>query len=447
MSKLTADGVGAPNNPSWPHFGSGWNDYFNSTTMTFEGVGMSVNLSGGTYSGFPAGPTNAILKYNGDGSFFPFTVIGGSASHVGVGSSSQIWVIGAATNGYGYRTYKWNPATSQFDDKGGSLVSISVGSDGEAWGVSSQFVRGGTMVYRWSGTAWVAQTPNSGKVSVKVGDASHIVAIDSSGSLYRWSNGWSKLGTTQQFDTFDVADDGTIVGHSLNDTQIYQWSGSTWTQLGTVPPGFITDNVYASSAGSIWGYFSNSIIQTIGRWSGGVWTQIPTAPNAGPSGVQANQYLGKDGSVWSFSNSSDVSELSIYKYVNSVWTEIVGGIAPLGNHTNTYTGGVSIAKDGTFYMVITSWGFPLTMKSLSSMLSKFFNCGFDCKTYHTTMIALFTVLIVLTIAYVGAVAGSWGAGFVLTPAFTTIAAAVALCTAVAAAVNIHCCTDWSWWGK
>ena len=192
---------------------------------------------------------------------------------------------GAGSNAGHVRVYEWNSGTSAWDQKGADIdgeaasdqsgYSISLSSDGSILAIGAYLNDGGgtnvghVRVYEYSGSSWSqigadidggAGEDNSG-ASVSLSSDGTIVAIgggdDGSGSyagfvrLYEYSgSSWSQMGADidgeatgdQSGWSVSLSSDGSIVaigavgnddaGSNAGHVRVYEYSGGSWSQKG-----------------------------------------------------------------------------------------------------------------------------------------------------------------------------------------------------------------------
>ena len=206
-----------------------------------------------------------------------------SAGSVSLSADGNRLAIGAGgndgngTNSGHVRVYEWSDSTwtqlgADIDGEAAGEIfgrSLSLSSDGNHLAIGAPHnddigaKLGHVRVYQWSGTGWIQMgTDIDGET---VGDYSGFsVSLSSDGNrlangaiwasharVYQWSGtAWVQLGadidgeqaSDQSGRSVSLSDDGNrlAIGAPMNDgngsesghTRVYQWSDSTWTQLG-----------------------------------------------------------------------------------------------------------------------------------------------------------------------------------------------------------------------
>jgi len=297
-----------------------------------------------------------------------------------------------------------------------SSVAVSLSSDGnrlaigaggnDGNGTGSGHVR----VYQWSGMAWArlgadidgeAAGDNSGD-SVSLSSDGNRLAIGAPGNdangtnsghvrVYEWSGmAWTQLGTDIDGEaagdgfgqSLSLSSNGNrlAIGTPWNEdnyghVRVYEWSDSTWTQLGADIDGDAASKYTGFSVslssdgnrlaiGAIWSHGNGSYSghARVYQWSGTVWTQL---------GADIDGEAAGDHSGWSVSLSSDGNRLAIgadendgngtgsghvrvYEWSDSTWTRLGADID--GEAAYDYSGSsVSLSSDGN-RLVISAGG-------------------------------------------------------------------------------------------
>lgn len=322
-NKMTAYGVGAPNNPGWWHFGNGWGDYYNEGA-TFEGLAWASILSGGVTSAGGSGNVAASAIVQGPSTAqWPWTILPGAAQQVDIHNANDAWALsGEATTG-GFLVYQWDG--TQWHQRPGGLTQIAVGTDGEVWGINNVATTGGFEVYRWNGSQFVLKP--GGLIKIYVGSAGHVWGINDNYQPYYWngSTSWTETSLIS-LGQLSVAGDGTVLGTpygngSTGGNVAYQCVGGNWSQIGQNIYGYTVTSVYAISSGQMFIQTCNTAENILQQYVSGSWSKIATAPNGVNPGF-AEQYVGKDGSLWSYLTDPETQNANfanIYHWTGSVW--------------------------------------------------------------------------------------------------------------------------------
>ena len=269
---------------------------------------------------------------------------------------------------------------------------------------------GHARVYQWSGMAWTqlgadidgeAAGDNSG-ASVSLSSDGNRLAIGAPGNdgngtdsghvrVYEWSGmAWTQLGTDIDGEaagdgfglSVSLSSDGDrlAIGTPWNDdnsghVRVYEWTDSTWTQLGADIDGDATAQYTGFSVslssdsnrlavGAIWSHGNGDYSghARVYQWSGTAWVQL----GADIDGEQASDHSG-----WSVSLSSDGNRLAIgadqndgngsesgharvYQWSDSTWTQLGADID--GEAAGDYSGmSVSLSSDGNRLAIGAPW--------------------------------------------------------------------------------------------
>jgi hypothetical protein len=331
---------------------------------------------------------------------------------------------GAGSNAGHVRVYEWNSGTSAWDQKGADIdgeaasdqsgYSISLSSDGSILAIGAYLNDGGgtnvghVRVYEYSGSSWSqigadidggAGEDNSG-ASVSLSSDGTIVAIgggdDGSGSyagfvrLYEYSgSSWSQMGADidgeatgdQSGWSVSLSSDGSIVaiGSRKNDdagtnaghVRVYEWNSGTssWDQKGANIEGEAaydlsgtTGTVSLSSDGSIvaiGGYLNDGAGNAAGHvrvyeYSGSSWSQIGADIDGEATGDQSgwSVSLSSDGSIVAIGAvgnddaGSNAGHVRVYEYSGGSWSQKGADID--GEAAGDAFGiGVSLSSDGS----------------------------------------------------------------------------------------------------
>ena len=292
---------------------------------------------------------------------------------VSMNSDGTIVAIGAPSNdGNGsnsghVRVYSWNG--SQWDQLGADINgeaasdasghSVSLSSDGTivaigAYGNDGSGSSGHVRVYQYSGSSWT-----------KIGDdIDGEAAYDYSGYSVSLSSDGTIVAIGARYN--DGIGGNTDSGH----VRVYQYSGSSWTRIGNIDGEASGDesghSVSLSSDGTkvaIGAYVndgngSNSGHVRVYEYSGSSWTQL----GADIDGEAAYDYSGysvslsSDGTIvaigarYNDGNGSDSGHVRVYQYSGSSWTKIGDDIDGEAAYDNSgYS--VSLSSDGTIVAI------------------------------------------------------------------------------------------------
>ncbi|MBX2958978.1 MAG: T9SS type A sorting domain-containing protein [Flavobacteriales bacterium] len=353
---------------------------------------VAGDLSGGSVSISSDGSRVAIGAYSNDGN-------GNNAGHVRIyewtGSS---WIqLGADIDG------------EAADDYSGYSVSIS--SDGSRVAIGARFNDGnGTdaghvRIYEWTGSSWIqlgadidgeAAGDQSG-VSVFISSDGSRVVIgasqnDGNGTgaghvrIYEWSgSSWIQLGADIDGEaagdlsgsSVSISSDGSRVaigayGNDGNGTgaghvRIYEWSGSSWTQLGADIDGEATDDLSGSSvsissdgsrvaigAGLNDGNGTDAGHVRIFEWTGSSWVQLGADIDGEAEDDQSGNSIsissdGNHVAIGAYRNNGNgfnAGHVRFYEWTGSSWTQLgadIDGEAIYDRSGNS----VSISSDGS----------------------------------------------------------------------------------------------------
>ena len=333
-----------------------------------------------------------------------------SSGAVSLSSDGNRLAIGATGNdangtGSGHvRVYEWaGMAWTQFGadidgeavgDHSGSSVSLS--SDGNRLAIGATGndgngnLSGHVRVYEWSGMSWtqLGSDIDGEAAGDEVGLA---VSLSSDGNrlaigapynnenaghvrVFEWSDStWTQLGAdidaeaAADYSGFSVSlsSDGNRLANGAiwgSHARVYQWSGTAWVQLGANIDGEQAGdqsgrsvslsgdgNRLAIGAPMNDGNGSESGHTRVYQWSGSTWTQLGTDIDGEATG---------DRSGWSVSLSSDGNRLAIgalwhgssaghvrvYQWSGMAWTQLGADID--GEAVDDHSGSVSLSSDG-----------------------------------------------------------------------------------------------------
>ena len=303
---------------------------------------------------------------------------GGSISLSSDGSRLAIGAEGSDDNGLDsghVRVFQWFELTSQWaqvgadidgeaaGDQSGEFNSVSLSSDGNrlaigAWLNNGNGDRSGHVrVFQWSSTSWQQLGA----------DIDGEAAGDWSGRPISLSSDGSRLAIGA------IRNDGNGVdsGH----VRVYQWSDSSWQQLGSDIDGEAAED----GSGAAVSLSSNGNRLAIGapnndgngvdsghvrvyQWTGSVWTQVGVDIN----GEAPVDYSGGAVSLSSGGNRLVISaaendakgdmagHVRVYQWVNNAWTQI--GVDIDGEAAGDYSGEyVSLSSDGNRVAIGARW--------------------------------------------------------------------------------------------
>ena len=287
--------------------------------------------------------------------------------------------------------------TVSLSSDGSRLAIGAPGNDGN--GTGSGHVR----VYQWSGTAWTqlgtdidgeAAGDDSGS-AVSLSSDGNRLAIGATGNdgngnlsghvrVYEWSGmSWTQLGSDIDGEaagdevglTVSLSSDGNrlAIGAPYNNAnsghvRVFEWSDSTWTQLGTdidaeAAADYSGFSVSLSSEGNrlangaIWGNYTR-----VYQWSGTAWEQL----GADIDGEQAGDQSGRSVSLSDDGNrlavgaplnngsGSESGHTRIYQWSGTTWTQLGTDID--GEASEDYSGwSVSLSSDGNRLAIGAPW--------------------------------------------------------------------------------------------
>ena len=286
---------------------------------------------------------------------------------------------------------------------GNRLVIGAPGNDGN--GSESGHAR----VYQWSGMAWTqlgadidgeAAGDNSGEsVSLSSdGNRLAIAAVGNDGNgtgsghvrVYEWSGStWVQLGADIDGEaagdgsgrSVSLSSDGNrlAIGAPWNDgnsghVRVYEWSDSTWTQLGADIDGEATAQYTGFSVslssdgnrlaiGAPWSHGNGSYSghARVYHWSGTVWTQLGADIDGAAAGDDCGKSvsLSSDGNHLAIGaprndgNGTDSGHVRVYEWSDSTWTQLGADID--GEAAGDYSGVVSLSSDGNRLAIGAPW--------------------------------------------------------------------------------------------
>jgi len=246
---------------------------------------------------------------------------------------------GKGTDSGHVRVFRWSNATWEqlgtdidgeaADDQHGRSVSLS--SDGSRLAVGASLNDGNGLdsghvrVYQWSGSAWVQLGT----------DIDGEAAEDGSGYSVSLSSDGSRLAIGAH------SNDGN--GDSSGHVRVYQWSGSTWEQLGTDIDGEATGdgsglavslssegNRLAIGAAGNDGNGNSSGHVRVYQWSGSAWTQLGADIDGEATGDSSGLAvsLSSEGNRVAIGASSNDSKgnatghVRVYQWSGSTWVQL-----------------------------------------------------------------------------------------------------------------------------
>jgi len=315
---------------------------------------------------------------------------------------------------YQYSSGSWSQLGADINGEAASDISgysVSMSSDGTIVAIGSNFNDGNgsssghVRVYQYSSGSWTqlggdingeAANDYSGN-SVSLSSDGTIVAIGATGNdgngsnsghvrVYEYSgSSWSQLGADINGDSsgdysgrsVSLSSDGTIVAIGAPDNdgngiysghvRVYEYSGSSWSQLGADINGEAASDqsgrsVSLSSDGTIVaigatdndGNGSDSGHVRVYEYSGSSWSQLGADIDGDSSGDYSGRSvsLSSDGTIvavgapYNDGNGSNSGHVRVYQYSDSSWTQLVLDID--GEAANDYSGhSVSLSSDGT----------------------------------------------------------------------------------------------------
>ena len=276
--------------------------------------------------------------------------------------------------------------------------SVSLSSDGNRLAVGAIWASH-ARVYQWSGTTWVQlgadingeQANDQSGRSVSLSDDGNRLAIgapmnDGNGSesghtrVYQWSSSaWAQLGADIDGEaagdhsgvSVSLSSDGNRLaigapwhdGHSGH-VRVYEWSDSTWTQLGIDIDGEAVEdfsgavslssdgNRLAIGASGNDGNGDHSGHVRVYEWSGMVWTQLgadidgeSAEDSSGAVSLSSDGNRLVIGAPGNDGNGSSSGHARVYQWSDSTWTQLGADID--GEAAGDQSGeSVSLSSDG-----------------------------------------------------------------------------------------------------
>jgi len=347
----------------------------NSVSLSSDGtivaIGANFNDGNGSNSGHVR-----VYEYSGSSWSQLGADINGDSSgdysgrSVSLSSDGTIVAIGAygndvnGSNSGHVRVYSWNG--SQWDQLGADINgeaasdasghSVSLSSDGTIVAIGA-YGNGGSSghvrVYQYSGSSWT-----------KIGDdIDGEAAYDYSGYSVSLSSDGTIVAIGARYNDGNGSDSGHV--------RVYEYSGSSWSQLGADINGdssgdYSGYSVSLSSDGTIVaigapdndGNGSNSGHVRVYEYSGSSWSQLGADIDGDSSGDYSGRSvsLSSDGTIvavgapYNDGNGSNSGHVRVYQYSDSSWSQPVLDID--GEAADNYSGySVSLSSDGTIVAV------------------------------------------------------------------------------------------------
>jgi hypothetical protein len=324
-----------------------YDDSGSSVALSSDGSIVAIGASGNDGNGVNSGHVR-LYQWNGVNWNQLGSDIDGEASNdfsgtsVALSSDGFVVAIGAEYNGsnsghvrlYQWNGVNWNQLGSDIDGEASndsSGTSVALSSDGSVVAIGAVNNNNGTAsghvrLYQWDGVFWnqlgndidgEAEWDASSGYSVALSSDGSIVAIGASGNdgngvnsghvrIYQWNgSSWNQLGSDIDGEAQDdlsgssvaLSSDGSIVaigapdndvnGSNSGHVRLYEWDGSSWSQLGNDIDGEAQDDLSGSSValssdGSIVaigapynnGTDLNSGHVRLYQWTGSSWNQL-----------------------------------------------------------------------------------------------------------------------------------------------------------------------------
>ncbi|MEC7863738.1 MAG: hypothetical protein VYB55_01585, partial [Bacteroidota bacterium] len=296
---------------------------------------------------------------------------------VSLSSDGQILAIGAknnddnGSNAGHVRIYNWNGTSwiQQGADIDGeaagdqSGLSVSLSSDGQTVAIGAPYNDGnGTSaghlrIYNWSGTSW--------------NQFGQDIDGEAANDLSDWSLSLSSDGQTVAIGAYLNDGNGSDAGH----VRIYQYNGLSWVQLGgdidgeaagdrsgwsvalsadgqTVAIGAYGNDGNGSNAGHV----------RIYNWTGTSWNQLGQDIDGEVSGDNSGNSvaLSSDGGIvaigarYNDGNGSNAGHVRVYNYNGSSWTQVGSDID--GQTAGDWSGySVALSSDGQIVAIGANW--------------------------------------------------------------------------------------------
>ena len=198
----------------------------------------------------------------------------GGAVSIGVGSNSQIWILG--TNQMGpagnYGVWTWNG--TGWTQEPGYANGIFVSPEGTPWVTTNNTAHN---ISRWNGSGWDVLPGGAMQVAVGANNSAYILGLDSYGNgnygIWKWNGvGWDKMPGFAA--SITVSPEGTpwITTNNAQHT-ISFWNGASWVAIdgGSVDLGVGSNtNVYGLGLDS----YGNGN-HGIWHWNNPGWTALP----------------------------------------------------------------------------------------------------------------------------------------------------------------------------
>ena len=179
-----------------------------------------------------------IYKWNGS----DWDVAGGGAVRIAVDHAGRPWIVNDA--GKIYRRTTDSPTSGSWMAMPGSATDIGIGGDSSVWVLGTNLIAGGYGVYKWNGASWDV-SPGGAGLRIAVGPDGAPWIVNNEGRIFRRTSGdpttggWQALPGSAVDIGIDAGNYAWVVGtNSVNGgAGIYTWD----EQAGLADPGLSTD--------------------------------------------------------------------------------------------------------------------------------------------------------------------------------------------------------------
>jgi hypothetical protein len=301
--------------------GTGWTVQSSGTTQNLSAVwGWDAN------NVWAAGAGGTILKW--DGSAWTAQSSGSAAYLRGIFGTSKtnVWVVGQGSTLLKWDGSAWTPSVISGTPPGQVYLRAIWGTDeNNLWAVGElSFLGVSGVILRWNGTAWALDSAAPPLVNNRLRgvwgvDASRVVAVGDSGSMWQWNgSSWSAVSAVVNNHLHGVHGAGSDHVWAVGDRgAIVKWGfGASATPQSSGYP-FSLSSVWGSDANNVW--FVGSSGQIL-FWNGSRLEQQASGTTQSLTDVWGTDAR----NVWALGVSGD-----IVRWNGTAWSRVASGTTGL----------------------------------------------------------------------------------------------------------------------